>query len=257
MRFGSPWRRTSRSRAARCRSTVRRPAATEVRAALREAVRSRPSGRRKDTDPLEAFWARVSRSGASPRRRASHTGVVTPCSRPTLPRTASTRWLTHGTFSWSAPDSPARRRVARSTETVVWLLARSTTGLPALRARVRARRTTAGSSSRRAGRRGDTASTYQDPGSICGHLGLWREDLRGEPPGRHPTPWSSASARSTRCAMSNVESTSRRKAQPARGQLRRVGVASARPAPRRGRRGGPRRGRAGSTPSATARRPSS
>ena len=125
------------------------------------AVASLPSGRRKDTEPLAAFWARVSRSGASPRRRASQTGVVTPCSRPTSARTASTRWLTHGTFSWSAPESPARRSVARSTETVVWLRARSTTGLPARRARVRARRTVAGSRSRIGRGREDTASIYQ------------------------------------------------------------------------------------------------
>ena len=60
------------------------PRATDVRAALRLAVASLPSGRRKVTAPLADFWARVSRSGASPRRRASQTGVVTPCSRPTL-----------------------------------------------------------------------------------------------------------------------------------------------------------------------------
>src|SRR6476620_8596294 len=138
------------------------PRATVVRAAFRLTVASLPSGRRKLTAPLADFWARVSRSGASPRRRASHTGVVTPCSRPTPARTASTRWLTHGTFSWSAPARPARRSVARSTDTVVWLRARSTTGLPARRARLRARRTVAGSRSRRGRAREDTASIYQE-----------------------------------------------------------------------------------------------
>ena len=48
--------------------------------------------------------------------------------QPDLLLTWSTRWFTHGTRSWSAPASPARRSVARSTETVVWLRARRTTG---------------------------------------------------------------------------------------------------------------------------------
>ncbi len=59
---------------ARWRSISRMPRATDVRAALRLAVASLPSGRRKVTAPLADFWARVSRSGASPRRRASQTG---------------------------------------------------------------------------------------------------------------------------------------------------------------------------------------
>src|SRR6478735_9559276 len=149
------------------------PRATDVRAALRLAVASLPSGRRKVTALLADFWARVSRSGASPRRRASHTGVVTPCSRPTPSRTASTRWLTHGMFSWSAPARPASRRVARSTDTVVWLRARSTTGLPAFRARLRARRTVAGSRSRRGRAREDTTPIYQPDGQIFRHYGSY------------------------------------------------------------------------------------
>src|SRR5277367_5710292 len=45
----------------------------------------------------------------------------------------------------SAPDSPASRSTARSTDTVVWVRASSTIGWPARRASSRASRTTAGS----------------------------------------------------------------------------------------------------------------
>ncbi len=92
-------------RAARCRSmradARRRPLArAAVRAAASVAALREPEAtpsRRPTSGPAG------SRSSASPRRRASQTGVVTPCSSPTSSRTASTRWLTHGTRSWSAP----------------------------------------------------------------------------------------------------------------------------------------------------------
>src|SRR6478735_4968541 len=117
------------------------PAPTALRAATLARFASLPSGTRNVTEPAAAFWASVSRSSPSARSRASHTGRLTPCSSPTSARTASASRLTHGVPSGSAPPSPARRRVARSTLTVVWRWARSTIGLPTWRASVRARRT--------------------------------------------------------------------------------------------------------------------
>src|SRR5690349_17191232 len=119
------------------------PAPTALRAAALARFASLPSGTRKVTEPAAAFCASVSRSSPSPRTRASQTGRLTPCSRPTSARTTSASRLTQGVPSGSAPPRPARRRVARSTLTVVWRWARSTIGLPTWRASVRARRTSA------------------------------------------------------------------------------------------------------------------
>ena len=63
-----------------------------------------------------------------PLRSASHTGRATPCSRPTCSRTASTSRLTHGMRSASAPAGRRGAAPARSTDTVVWVRASSTTG---------------------------------------------------------------------------------------------------------------------------------
>ena len=139
-------RRAARARGDGRRSVVRRPRpACATRCVL--AGRRGPRGRRNRTEPAEAFWARVTRSSASPRSRASQTGRARPCSSPTSARAASASRLTHGVPSGSAPDRPARRSVARSTETVVCCWASFTIGRPTLRARLRARRTVAGSRS--------------------------------------------------------------------------------------------------------------
>ena len=102
-----------------------------------------------DLDPRPRAERACVRSSPSSRCRASHTGRATPCSSPTSPRTASSSRLTQGVPSGSAPDSPASRSVARSTDTVVCCRASRTIGRPALRARLLAFRTVAGSRSSR------------------------------------------------------------------------------------------------------------
>src|SRR5215469_12908104 len=114
-------------------------------AAARAAAASSPDGTRNCTLPSAAPSASAARSVYPPVMSASQAGRATPCSSPAVCRTLSTRWLTHGMPSLSAPARPARRSTARSTETVVCVLAISTIGWPALAASSRASRTIAGS----------------------------------------------------------------------------------------------------------------
>ena len=148
------------------------------RAAARARTRARPSGTWKVTEPAAAFWARVSRSSPSPRTRASQTGSETPCSSPTSARTASSSWLTQGVPSESAPARPAIRKVARSTETVVWLWASLTTGRPALRASDLALRTVTGSRSSRGFTREDTSATLAATQGSPAQQAMRRKSLR-------------------------------------------------------------------------------
>ena len=104
------------------------PAPATRRAARFAAVASRPCGTQNRTDPAAAFCASTVTSSSPCPARAWNTGNATPCPRPTSARTASTSRFTHGIPSGSAPDTPASRSTARSTDTVVWLRARSTTG---------------------------------------------------------------------------------------------------------------------------------
>ena len=160
------------------------PRATDVRARLagRGGVLALAGGGRR-LPPLADFWARVSRSGASPRRRASQTGVVTPCSRPTPSRTASTRWLTHGTFSWSAPGQAGQaqgRALHRDGGVAAGEVDHRPAGPagqacgPAGRSRGRGR----GGGARVKTRRQSTKAAR----SICGGHGPWRQDLSAAVP---------------------------------------------------------------------------
>ncbi len=98
-------------------------------------------------------------------------------------RTASTSRLTRGMPSASAPDRPARRSTARSTETVVCVCAISTIGWPALAASARASRTTAGS--RLAGtaclhRPSPPAFSSMRRSKMLAHAGLGPDEIDGQ-----------------------------------------------------------------------------
>ncbi len=114
------------------------PTAVASWAACRAAAAAAPVGTSNRTDPAAAFCAsRVSSAatgsvatcpvpdgpgGRPPEPAAANawnTGVATPWARPVSWRTASTRWLTHGMPSGSAPATPSSRSNARSTDTVV------------------------------------------------------------------------------------------------------------------------------------------